>query len=262
MDIKHFELLLRKTSFCNLLLCQTWENLNTIERIELLLHLTKENLVISKDLLVKAIEDKNPVVRMLTVKCSHISEDDDPELYAKIKSDQSSVKAALHDDYLPDEEELFQLTHIERLGVIALAKHISGETFTKIIINGIRTQSISEDEARELVVEFVRNPNIIGDLKYEPMDGLDWYTQRKEFESIWRLTTCTSPKVHNVVAWEYPLVLGEDNTFPDDMLDSMSNTALTALVWRRYAPLLKRISEFPERFDSKIHDEVKKSATH
>jgi len=259
MDVKHFELLLRRTPFCTSLLSQVWDGLSTLERIDLLLHFIETGTTISEEIMTKAIGDPNPVIRMLTIKCSSISEHDDSGLFEKIKSDSSPlVKVALQEQpLLFDVDKILQFTHIEKLGLIAFSNYISGESFAELIVQGLQNNKISEDEASEIVLEFIRNPKLIENVKREPIDGLDDYTLNKDFAAIWGLTTCTSPRIHNVIAWEYPLSIVDKGTFPDEMLDRMSKNALVALIWRNHAPLFKCISEFPERFDKDIHANVK-----
>jgi hypothetical protein len=255
MDTKHFELLLRRTRFCGAILFEIWDGLTLNERIDLLLHLGQFGSA-PKELLKKAVEDSNPVIRMLAVKSGYISEGYEPELYSKLRTDKSPfVKAALNDTgFFTNTEDEPPLSHMERLGIIALSTVISEESFANYITEGLESKKISEDEAAELVTEFVRNPNYIKSLYREPMDGLDHYTIHKEFEAIWNLTTCTPIKVHSVIAWEYPLEISDVDFVPDELLDRMSQYALEAVAFRQHIPLLKRIEENPDQFDKKILD--------
>lgn len=267
MDTKHFELLLRRTPLCQALLSDAWEGLNTGQRIDLLLHLVGPSAAMPADLLAKAITDPNAVVRMLAAKGSYISERDDPDLYARLMNDPSPfVRAAMKGDKLfIDKSDLSSLTdHVERLGVIALADFVSDEAFAAFISEGLAQKTLSEEEAAELVIEFVRNPNNISGIEKEPVDGLDWYSITKGFEAMWSLTTSTPLKVHHIIAWEYPLRTGDgpalSHTIPDEMLDRMSTHALEALAHRQYEPLLKKLKETPDKYDEKVHEAARLEA--
>jgi hypothetical protein len=212
---------------------------------------------LSDELKNKALSDSNPVIRMLAVKNSHISESDEPELHAKLKSDKSPfVRAAMHARNILafpyDLNDLRNLSHIERLGAIALSDSISETNFAKFIIEGMKNQLFSEKEAAELVLEFVRNPNLHRGLKIKPSDGMDWHSRKENFEAIWNLTTCTSPMVHIPIAAEYPIVWGDNDTFPNDIFGRMNQEALMEIVWRGYKPLIDKINKNPERFNEEI----------
>jgi hypothetical protein len=258
MDKKHFELLLRQTPFGKALLLEIWDDLNTMQRIDLLLHLVEQSKGVPNELLVKALDDPNSVVRMLAVKKSYIDKEEAPELYAKLKNDNSAlVKAAMNTDKLLfDENDWTALNHAERLGVIALSNHLGELTFANFITNGLKNSLLSEDEASELVTEFVCNPNLISSTTYEPSDGSDWYYQGKCFEGLWSLTTSTPPRVHSAIAWEYPLKTdgGLGHKTPEEMLDRMSTHTIVALANRQHESLLKRLEEEPDKFEQNIHD--------
>lgn len=258
MDKKHFELLYRATPFCRALLSEAWDDLGTTERISLLLHFDQASSSISEELFKKAIDESSAIIRMLAVKNYYVSEQDDPDLYKKILSDESPfVRAAIKGgSFFIDFEEIKQLSHIEKLGFLALTDFISEESFGEFIVDGLDNKTLSEDEAAELVIEVVRNPRLTQHLDREPMDGLDWYTINKNFEAIWNLTTCTHKRVHGVIAWEYPLNTTDYDTIPDEMLDRMSDYALEALAYRQHKPLLQQIEKNPKKFS----EEVVKSA--
>jgi hypothetical protein len=258
MDMKYLEFLLRETIFCRTVLSESWDTLSGSERIELLLHLWAHDSSILDDLASKACADRNPVIRMLAAKCSYISKQESPELYAKLMSDDSPlVRAAMKGRRLSvRRRELEPLSHLERLGVIALAEGIDEVSFAEFIEESLRDHTLSEDEAAVLMIEFVRNPNVVRSIEREPLDGMDWYTMGKQFEAIWRLTTCTPATVHRDLAWEYPLRFGADlsgSTIPDKMLNNMSKTALEALAYRQHKPLLEKLKKSPENFDDAIH---------
>jgi hypothetical protein len=257
MDTKHFEILLRPTWFCRKLLVEIWNDLNTSERIDLMLHFGS----LPAELKEKALNDSNPVIRMLAAKACDISESSDPELYEKLKADKSPfVRATLYTKGLfPDSFEyeldaLIKLSHVERLGAIALSDFISGKPFAKFICEGLQNQSFSEKEAAQLVIEFVRNPKLNRGMERESLDGMHWHTRKGNFDAIWNLTTCTTPKVHLIIALEYPLKFGFSNTIPEEMFERMSKESLRQLVWRGHKPLLKLIEENPEQFDEEINN--------
>lgn len=254
MDKKHFELLYRATPFCRALLSESWDKLSTTERIGLLLHFDQASLSISDELFKKAINDPILIVRMLAVKNYYVSEQEEPDLYKKIISDESPfVRAAIRGGrFILDFEEIKQLSHIEKLGFLALTDSISEESFGEFIINGLDSKTLSEDEAAELIIEVVRNPRLTQNLDREPMDGIDWYSIKKDFEAIWNLTTCTPSKVHSVIAWEYPLNTTDYDTIPDEMLARMSDYALEALAYRQHKPLLQQIEKNPKQFSEKV----------
>lgn len=267
MDTRHFELLLRRTTFGHALLNEVWNGLTVKERIELLLHLVHLGAA-PPELMTKALNDQNPVVRMLAVKGSHMSKQETPDLYAKVQSDPSPlVRAALalnDGGFIFDLKELLSMPQIERLGVIALSEpSIDDEQFAKFVIDSLQDKVLSEPEAAELVYEFVRNPHTIFGVKTEPIDikdGLEWYSKNKGFTDIWNLTTCTPFPVHRAVAWEYPLYTGDGDTIPDEMFGRMSVKAIEALVFRGHKPLLDRLEKTPEQFDERIRNAIKAEA--
>ncbi len=260
MDTNHFEILLRETSFGDKMLASLWDALDTGRRIDLLLHVHKRRSGVPREILEKAIIDANALVRMLAVKGSYIRKEDTPELYAQLENDTSPfVRAAMRSrKFVLDISDLEPLSHDERLGLIALADVLSEEAFAKFISEGVKNETLSEHDAAELVLEFVRNPAMSRIITRKPQDGLDWYGLNRDFEAIWNLTTCTPWPVHLVIAREYPLRTGEnpdwDHALPDGMIEKMSKEALKALACRQYRPLLKKLKEAPEKFDKEIHD--------
>ncbi len=258
----NLELLLRPTTFSSTILAEMWDGLGLLERVSVLLRFLEESRgLFGEKMKIKVLNDPSPVVRMLAVRCCHIIEEYEPDLYAKLKADPSAlVRAAMNSDVpLFDKEEFGLLSHIERLGVIALSDYVWEEEFAEFIVDGLQSAALQEKEAAELVVEFVRNPKLLHGKNREPEDGLDWYSMNKAFEAIWNLTTCTPARVHHAIAWEYPLEIG-DSVIPDEMLNRMSKHAIKALVWRRYKPLLELIESAPERFSEEIKQAVQQSA--
>jgi hypothetical protein len=260
MDEIKFELLLRQTPFCSLILSELWDQLNILEKIELLNYYSSKSKAVPEQICIKAVQDPNPIVRMLAAKNTYFFfKPENRELHQKLLEDSSLfVTSAMHvNRKLKDFDKLSQL---EKLGVIALSSSIDHEEFANFISNSLQKEMISENDAADLVIEFVRN------LRLRPLrleegeyfeEGLDWYSNLKQFEAIWNLTTCTPPKVHYVIASEYPLETGQlDDTFSEEMLFNMSEDAIEILVWRQYKPLLALIVKTPERFNNKIHDAV------
>ncbi len=260
MDKKHFELLLRNTPFSRALVVELWDGLSTFEHINILIQLNS----ITKELFKKAFNDVNSVVRMLAVKSFYIDQSEEPELYEKIKSDISPfVQAAIKEKSLESdfnrlgfEEEIEQLSQLEKLGAVALSDSIIDEEFADFIVKGIENQIISEDEASELVFEFVGNPNCKYGLEIKTRDGLLAYSIQKGFEKMWNLTTCTSHKVHYAIAWRYPLTTGNGGKIPKEILNKMGNQVLETLVYRNYQPLLDLIEKNPKNFDEEIHKAI------
>jgi hypothetical protein len=211
----------------------------------------------------KAANDSNSIVRMLAVKDGYLAEEDNPELYIRLTNDDSPlVRAALKADggRCLWNLDLLSLSQVERLGVIALAHIFNQETFIAFISDGLSENLLSEDEAAELVTEYILNPKLVKCSIREDWDISS--TKRKEFEKMWNLTTSTSPKVHSTIAWEYPTktdgALG--HSIPDEMLERMSPYALEALAYRQFGPLFKKLTETPEKFDQSIHDAARNAA--
>jgi len=264
--VNYLELLLRQTPFCQMLLATVWDGLDTWRRIDLFLLCRRRRLSLPQDVLQKAACDPNAVVRMLAIRHGHFSNQDNPELYACLKSDTSPlVKAAMKSgSWFMDAKDFEPLSHIERLGAIALADSLTEEAFAKFICDGLKNGTLPELEAAELVGEYVRNPALTENLMGEPEDGLDWYSLTKDFEAIWNLTTCTPWPVHHTIAWEFPLSNKNDPTgeyvLSDKIIDNMSEQALEALAYRQCRPLLKKLQQAPEKFGKKIHDAASSGA--
>ncbi|MDP3009474.1 MAG: hypothetical protein Q8N30_10475 [Methylococcales bacterium] len=259
MDKKHFELLLRHTTFSEKIWSELWDALDTMQRIELLLQLGDA----PDKLIAKAIDDPNPVVRMLAVKDNHFYEEDEPDLYARLINDESPlVRAAMKTrDMIFEEDYLFGLSHDERLGVIALRKHFPTETFATFINEGLKNMKITEQEASELIWEFVRNPNLIDQITREPSDSYDWNYIRNGFEAMWNLTTSTQLEVHYAIATEYPTKTSHRfGDIPTEILDKMSDGTLSNLAFRQFGKLLEKLKEAPDKFDQSIHDSARGGA--
>jgi hypothetical protein len=258
MDQKIFELLLRRKT----LLSQIWECLNTLDRVELLLRFAHDKRIPPVSIQTQAVQDANPVVRMLAAhNKSYFFERGNPEMHAKLLEDKSPlVQAAMNADI--DFKDLFKLSQLERLGVISLSSSINEEKFAAFIVDSLQKQLMTEEEAASLLVELVRNPNLKPWKLNEGEcfeDGLMWHTNWAQFKAIWNLTVCTPPKVHMVIAWEYPLETGGDDSIPEEMLYQMSEDALEALIWRLHKPLIDLVKKTPERFTEKIHKAISTS---
>lgn len=261
METKHFELLLRPTSFGTFLLTEVWDDLNTLERIDLMTSLD----CIPNELVDKALKDSNPVIRMLALWICGFSEEHDVDWDQVLEADKFPfISAALHARRFfptpPALDDFIKLIHIQRLGAIALSDCISEKHFAKFICEGLQKKLFSEKEAAELVFEFVKNPWLNRELRSGPLNGDDWHTKSKDFEAIWNLTTCTPPEVHYAIAAEYPFEWGLQDTIPRKILDRMSQDALEALAYRGYEPLLKLIKQNPKRYDKKVQEVAQASA--
>ncbi len=260
MDKEHFELLLRQSPFCRAMLSDVWEALNSGQQIDLLLHLSRQSTGIPRNLQLRATQDANPVIRMLAVRCSYVSAEHTPGLYSRLINDPSPlVRAEIkrHDRHFIDARDFASLSQEERLGVVALSDSLYERALAEFVTEGLVKKILTEHEAVELVVEFMRNPSFVRNLERDPGDGLDRGTMRENFEAIWNLTTSTPPRVHKVIAWEYPLRTARGvlpHTIPDEMLERMSTEALQALAFRGYEPLLDRINKTPDKFDQKVRD--------
>lgn len=52
-----------------------------------------------------------------------------------------------------------------------LIKHVA-----KFILKNLENKSLTEQEAGELVSEYVCNPVSADSVRYKPIDGMDWYS--------------------------------------------------------------------------------------
>ena len=255
MDTKHFELLLRPTTFGTFLPTEVWDDLNTLERIDLITFLD----CIPNELVDKALKDSNPVIRMLALSICGISEEHDVDWDQVLEADKFPfISAALHARRFfptpPALDDFIKLNHIQRLGAIALSDCISENHFAKFICEGLQKKLFSEEEAAELLFEFVKNPWLHRELRSGPLNADDWHTKSKDFEAIWNLTTCTPPEVHYAIAAENPFERGLHDSIPRKILDRMSQDALEALAYRGYEPLLKLIKQNPKRYAEKVQE--------
>lgn len=275
--MKRHELFNRQTIFSRTLVAEMWDGLSLLERVDFLLNLVElRQSLMDNELRSKVLNDPNPVVRMLAVKCNYISEDKEPDLYAQLKADPSAVvRVALLTGFCRD---LKPLSHAERLGVIALSEKLSDiKDFAEFIVNGLqggqtlneaeagveglrldctgselqRGQTLSEAEAAELVREYVLNPKLAEHLGNEPVDAYDMVTKGKIFEAIWNLTTCTWGKVHSAIAEYYPMRT-IDCSISEAMIERFNDNVLGILVYRQYRPLLELIKNKPERFSKEV----------
>ena len=189
MDNAIFELLFRETVFSSELLVDIWDSLTTLERIEVANKLKS----MPKRLLSKAINDPNPVVRMLAGRNNTISKDNASDLYEKLLADTSPIVKAgiMSKSFLFDTKTLIPLSHVARLGVIALTDGLPGKSFSEFILGGLKSKLFTETEAGELVIEFVRNPALTRNMLREPIDGMDDHMMGENFKAIWELTVTT-----------------------------------------------------------------------
>jgi len=267
MDINIFESIFRGTSFSDELILNMWDDLNTGQRIDFLLTTKEQGKSLSRTVAKKATTDPNPVVRMLGVKLGVISSVEDPDLYSQLSNDPSPlVRGAVKGQFFlasrNDLDKFLSLSHAERLVVIGLEDHLGApvvlpKILASFILDGLAAQTVSEEEAADLIMEFVSNPCQIQTTQYTPLDGLDSYAESQQFEAIWNLTTCTPWIVHSSIAYKYPLWRSDQYrraTFPEEMLKRMSIDALQVIADRQYEPLLKILKEEPEAFPDKVHD--------
>ena len=252
---KNFEILQRGTKFSKLIFEEIWEFLSSSERIYLMMDFED----LEEGIIEKALEDPNPYIRMLAVKATLIDENNNPEKYNKIKKDESYiVQIALkrQKGLFIDANKLKSFDHAERLGIIALsADGLSEESFAEFICEGLKGNLFSEREAREMLMEYLRNPNLVNkEIGYIPDDNPGYWicSTENKFNAIWNLTTCTPPNVHYIIANEYPLYLSNGHTIPDKILRNMSDDALERLIWRRYEPLINDINKNFESYSEKV----------
>jgi hypothetical protein len=255
---KTFELLLRQTEFSKIIFKEIWDFLSSSERIYLMMNFED----LEEGIIEKALEDPNPFIRMLAVKATCIDENDNPKIYNKINKDESYiVQMALkrQKGLFSDANKLKSFDHAERLAIIALSEDgLSEESFAEFICEGLKGNLFSEREAREMLMEYLRNPNLVNkDIPYIPDDNPGYwiFSAEKNFDAIWNLTTCTPPDVHYLIANIYPLYLSNGHTIPDKILKNMSDDALERLIWRGYEPLINDINKNFERYSDNIKKE-------
>ncbi len=256
--MKNLELLYRPTVFSRKLLAEMWDGLSLMERVDLLLDSAKFKGFMGDELHMKALSDSNPVVRMLAAQCSYVSKDEEPDLHAQLKADPSPLVRAVMNgatSFFVTPDVFKRWNHIERLTHIALTDFFSGESFAEFITSGLQSQTLPEKEAAELVCEFVHNPKFSKSLTREPADGIDWYSIGQDFKAVWNLTTCTPWVVHSLIAWEYPLEIG-DNSVTVEMINRTHDGVIKALIWRQYKPLLEFIKNKPKQFSEGVLKEV------
>jgi hypothetical protein len=111
----------------------------------------------------------------------------------------------------------------------------SGEAFAQWIEFSIANKNISEDELVDVIVEYVRNPKLKEKSELEDIDGLTWWTTRKEFDGLWKVV----PKVPRAVATELVRRLpvrasfGIGYEFPEEILKWIERSPyLAILLWR------------------------------
>ena len=258
--MEKLDILFRKSSFSFYLLEQVWPDCSTLEKLQIINKISQEGGNFTDELLALALDDNNPVVRILAASCSHISVYDKPVLHAKAGKDPSSLVRVARDyvGSLPSFSirELPYLNHKERLAFIALNDHIPEVQFASFIEESLNSNSINEKEAAECIWEYLQNPKCIEIIRDENNVYSD-YPFLQGFRAIWNLTTCTPEPVHTNLAWNFPMFRGGIDRIPDEILDKMSQTALSALAFRQYAPLLERIEKYSDKYSDQIKEAAK-----
>lgn len=264
MDTKRFELFLRGTRFSESILAQLWSQIPMIDKIDFMLYCHQTRRDLPKEANTKALDDENPLVRMLASKS--LWEPDEPDeqerkMIDKLRSDQNPfVRATTRTGSCGEilrHDEMLGIPHEERLAIIALSTILTdGEHFAKFIVKNIENRSLTEQEAGELVREYVCNPASADYIRDNPFDGLDWHGMISAFEAIWELTISTPLEVHDSIIWKYPFVCSGLHTIPDDILKKMDTEMLSKLVYRGYHPLIAAIKKNPDAYGKKLVKDV------
>jgi hypothetical protein len=160
------------------------------------------------------------------------------------------------------------VSQLVRLGAIALQEiWLFGqeEVFANFLTKGLDDGVLPESEARELVLEWVRNPaflrRVTEPVYYAEEDAYFDYRLHREFETIWKLTLTTPREVHMPILAYYPLYAGDvfESPLPDNVLEGLDSEGLEILVWRGYDLLLERMREAPSQFDGKVHEAARRA---
>ena len=191
MDTNRFELFLRGTKFSESILTELWVDMSSLEKIDFMLYCRQTMRSLPNAINIKALDDGNSLVRMLASKSSWNPSELERKLINKISEDplpfvRATVKYCSYD-------KMIELSQEERLAVIALKDSlVDGDQFAKFIVTNLANESLSEQEAKELVNEYVSNPAAANYVKSNPIDGMDWYGIRSTFKAIWELTVLTA----------------------------------------------------------------------
>ena len=251
MDTKRFELFLRGTRFSESILAELWSQMSMIDKLDFMLYCRQTMRYLPNKLNIKALDDESPLVRMLASKSKWRPDEQEIKLITKISSDQYPFVRATTRNCSYD--EMLEIPHEERLAIIALSNDLSdGDRFAKFIVKNLENKSLTEQEAGELVSEYVCNPVSADYVRSNPVDGMDWCGITSVFKAIWELTISTPPRVHDSIIWKYPLVSGDFDTIPDEILKKMDTKVLSKLVWRGYHPLIAAIKKNPEAYGEKL----------
>lgn len=255
MDTKRFELFLRETKFSESILAHLWSQIPMIDKIDFMLYCRQTMRDLPKEANTSALDDEYPLIRMLASKSQWQPDEQEQSLIDKLSSDLYPFVRATTRDCSYD--ELLGIPHEERLAIIALRTILTdGKDFADFILKNIENRSLTEQEAGELVSEYVCNPASADYIRANPFDGLDWYDRISVFKAIWELTISTPPRVHDSIIWKYPLVCGHIDTIPDDILNKMDTEVLSKLVYRGYHPLIAAIKKNPDAYGDRLVKDV------
>lgn len=255
VPMKISDYLSRQTVAGNILAIEYWAILSTKERIEFL----EETKSASQELLLLAYSDSNPLIRMIAAKKFGVL-----KVERSIEPTQFTaplVKAAIASDLgliFSFSKVMETLTHSERVVAICLSESVDVPELVAFIRTGVESSKLSENEAREILGEVCNNPLLLR--RYSdnrmPEHGLDWYSLRTDFESVWTLTIELPDSVSKPIAWSFPMA-STVCEIPKSLLSKMRPATLQVLAYRQYQPLLDLLKEVPDKFPQSIHDDAK-----
>ena len=247
------EILGRETVFSGMVLLEYWKGLTVSEKVALFATLKSG---IPSDLLAIAVTDSNAVVRMVAVAHGAKPPEGDLPIVQNAKHGEWSCR-----DFTA--EALTKMDSGELFAVFALGK-VGGAEFVKFLRTGLASKTITTGKAAAYTLEYVKNPQSTEAFRREPIDGMDWAFDGKDFEAVWEFACEAPPNVASYIAFYFPLetTWRMRRSLDPELLPRMSDIVLSDLARRQFKPLIEKIAAAPQLFSKDVLEEVREGGRH
>lgn len=229
-----------------------WDDLSTENQLQLFhkLHDERAYYDLKKKFYIKVLESKKPYLRYLAAKSMEyvVPEEEWPTIKEKIESDSSSlVKYSLIEGGFHDGTSLypkagppkkfFQLSQEARLSVIRGNR--SAEAVVNLIKyaleNLIPNGELTEDELRDILLDYVTNPvfqkHYDEEERYD-VDGYSEYLRGKEVKSLWEIIPDMPDICASVLLQNLPTGAGFESDIYEKILAKLKDWQISLLLQR------------------------------
>ena len=224
-------------------LLAAWDGLTGETQIKILHALAPQSIYsfysLPREMAFKALESGNEYVRYLGARgyYSHAETDGDNDFVELIVADQSPLVRSVQDEYHSDLgqlDEYFRLPKVRQLAKLRGPHPPPGDNFAIMIQWAIENRRSDEDNLRDLVREYVRNPKITDALTWKPppTDFSSASRQWKEFEALWKLVPQCPEEVASCLVIHLPAKTSSREEVPPEVLGQLKGELLALFLSR------------------------------